>query len=477
MKDSPKPRRGASLLGLSLETGRVEAAVFQRTNGSVALLKTLSAPLPSSLLLGPPEALGRELRRLLDEAGIKERRCALALPAAWTLTLQVSLPDLPEPDLASLLLLEAERGFPQAPDALVIAESRYRTDTGNFATLIAFPRERIARLESALAAAQLVPVTFNLGLPELVAVAAPETTDTLVLRPELENVGLLVASGGGFPVLRDIPSVFDSSGDRPPLDADLLRRELRITLAQLPDAVRTSLRRVLVLGNDAAADALCGALAPMVAGFGLTLERLRALPTEVARVVVPAGVAPGTAAAVALRRQIGDAPAFEYLPPRISAWQRFSSRYSSGRMAGAGLVAGAVAVLVALAFLVQQVQLWHWNGRWQAIAKRVGEVESVQNKIRKYRPWFDESVRSLGVLRRLTEAFPEDGSVSAKSIELRAPSTIICTGVARDRGSLLRMLEKLRAAPEVGEMKLENDRGRSPVEFTFNFQWTDRSAP
>lgn len=482
MNDLLKSRRGGHLLGLSLEAGRFEAALLHRTNGSVAILKSVSAPLPAALLNGPPEPLGREVRRVLDEAGIKERRCAVALPIAWVLTLQVSLPDLPDADLASLLQLEAERGFPHSPESLLITESRFHsepsgTDTGHFATLLAIPRDRIARLESALATAQLTPLTFNLGLPELVAAVDPKGSDTLTLLPEDEQLGVLLSAGDGIVLLRQINAAFSLVEGRPQLDAEHVRRELRITLAHLSGGVRESLRRIQILGQDAAADALATGLAPFAPGLGLTIERTRALPTQVSGVVVPAGTAPGQAVVVALRPLVGDSPRFDFLPPKISAWQRFSERYSSGRLAAAGVVLGALAALVALAFLIQQIQLWHWNGRWQTMAKKVGEIEKIRAQTARYRPWFDESVRSLGVLRRLTEAFPEDGSVSAKSLELRAPSTIICTGSAKDRASFLRMFEKLRAAPEVGEIKLEQMRGRSPLEFTFNFQWVDRSTP
>jgi hypothetical protein len=101
----------------------------------------------------------------------------------------------------------------------------------------------------------------------------------------------------------------------------------------------------------------------------------------------------------------------------------------------------------------------------------VAELEDIQKLRKRFRPWFDESARSLSVLKRLTEAFPEDGSVSAKTVEIREPATITCTGTARDRQALLKLLDKLRAAHEVADVKVEQMRGRSPLEFTFNFRW------
>jgi hypothetical protein len=91
--------------------------------------------------------------------------------------------------------------------------------------------------------------------------------------------------------------------------------------------------------------------------------------------------------------------------------------------------------------------------------------------VKKFRPWFDDSVPSLLVLRTLTTAFPEDGAVTAKSIELREGAVIVCSGTARDTSTLNRTLEKLRTAPEVRDVTVDQMRGKSPVQFSFNFHW------
>jgi hypothetical protein len=54
-----------------------------------------------------------------------------------------------------------------------------------------------------------------------------------------------------------------------------------------------------------------------------------------------------------------------------------------------------------------------------------------QAKIKQYRPWYDESARSLSILRQLTQAFPEDGVVTAKTLEIREANLVTCTGTAR----------------------------------------------
>jgi hypothetical protein len=107
------------------------------------------------------------------------------------------------------------------------------------------------------------------------------------------------------------------------------------------------------------------------------------------------------------------------------------------------------------------------------MAPKVHELEAVQQQIRQFRPWFDDSLRGLSILRQLTSAFPEDGVVSAKTVEIRDLNTVMCTGTARDNQALLKTLEHLRAAGGVSELRVSQIRGKSPMQFTFDFHWNE----
>ena len=55
------------------------------------------------------------------------------------------------------------------------------------------------------------------------------------------------------------------------------------------------------------------------------------------------------------------------------------------------------------------------------MVKDVGEgrgVAGCAEQIRQYRPWYDGTFRDLAILRQLSLAFPEDGAVTAKTIEI-----------------------------------------------------------
>jgi hypothetical protein len=141
------------------------------------------------------------------------------------------------------------------------------------------------------------------------------------------------------------------------------------------------------------------------------------------------------------------------------------------------MTAGAVALIVLIAFLVQQIVLWHWEAKWNGMEKQVTELTQIRDEIRRYRPWYDESVRTLSILKRLTEAFPQDGSVSAKTVELRDPARVTCSGTARNREALIKALDLLRAAKDISDVHIEMTRGNTPLEFTFNFQWGGPGGP
>jgi hypothetical protein len=130
-----------------------------------------------------------------------------------------------------------------------------------------------------------------------------------------------------------------------------------------------------------------------------------------------------------------------------------------------------VALIVLIAFFVQQIVLWHWEAKWKGMEAQVTELTQMRDQIRRYRPWYDESVRTLSILKRLTEAFPQDGAVSAKTIELREPARVTCSGTARNREVLIKAVGELRKAKEISDVHIETMRGSTPLEFTFNFQW------
>jgi hypothetical protein len=463
---------GSSLLGLSFDGSRLEGVWVRRTNGSVEIKKTFTASLSLDPLTAEIELAGREIRKQLDAEQIRERWCAVCLPVSWALTLTVKLPELAEADVADFLQIEAERGLPYSPDDLMLAHSRFTAGNGEqFATLVGVPRDHVTRLEAVLHAAQLRPVTFSLGLTALQPADAESAAGTLALLAGESSVAMQISCGGGVVNLRTLDGAYEQVGAGRELQTEHIARELRITLGQLPHEVREVMKRIRVFGRGEAARELAEELGASAKDWDLRIEHVRDHPSAECGVKIPPGTAVSAALSVAVRRLAGG-EGMEFLPPKVSAWKQFSERYSSGKLAYAGAGAGAVAAIVLLAFLVQQIVLWNWESKWKRMEKPVTELTQMRDQIRQYRPWFDESVRTLSILKRLTEAFPETGSVSAKTIELREPARVSCSGTARNREALIKTLDQLRAAPGVSDIRIEMMRGSTPLEFSFNFQWT-----
>jgi hypothetical protein len=95
----------------------------------------------------------------------------------------------------------------------------------------------------------------------------------------------------------------------------------------------------------------------------------------------------------------------------------------------------------------------------------------LQAQIRKYRPWFAEPDRSLSILREMTLAFPEDNTLTAKTIAIHEQKTVTCSGVGLNRSALFKTLDKLRAVKDISSVQTPAIQGQSPISFTFSFHW------
>ncbi|MDB6110141.1 MAG: hypothetical protein JWR69_1891 [Pedosphaera sp.] len=467
-------KQGASsVLGLTLDGNRLEAVVLRRSNGTLQLQQSLTTALALSPLTGDPELVGREIRNHLDQAGIRERRCAVCIPASWVLTLHTKLPDLPDEDIGSFLQIEAERGFTSGHENLFIAESRSRFPGGEqHAMMLAIPRNHLATLEKALKAAQLKPLTFSLGVAALGGAGMDSSQGVLTLALGSNSVDLLVMAGGGIVALRSLDGAMETDGAQKRIDADLVAREIRITLGQLPATLGDGVRQVRVFGRGELARDFVEDISPRLASMGLKVELMeRACAAEFDKPLPPEiALSPGLA--LTANRLRGIVPGPEFLPPKVHPWQQLlTTKFSSKKLAWAGAGAGAVAVCVGGAFLIQQWQISRLQSKWRSMESEVTELQTAEAQSRRFRPWFDGSFRGLRIIKRITEAFPEDGYVSAKNLEIRDLSVVTCSGVARDNQSYLKLLDQLRASKEVTELKTDQVRGQAPLQFTFNLQW------
>ena len=455
-------RRRQSVLGLTLNDGQLRAFHVVRAKGTTQVVRSATATLALDLLHREHELIGREIKNHLDAAGIRERHCVVAMPAAWIMSQHTPVPEMSPEDTASFLHLEAEKGFPCDPAQLQIARSFQRSGDANYVTQLAVRKEQLEQLAAVLKAAGLKPVSFSLGLAALPEVVAPAGEGRITLAVEPKGTTLLVAAGGGIAAFRTSEAAIESEAGENVVNAGAVARELRITFEQVPADLRRDLRQLCLYGNDTMVRQLAESLAEWAEGAGLTLVR-SASPNDT--------MADRIAENLAVQWLQEGTATLEFLPPRPGRWAVLLARYNSKRLATAGFALGGTMLLALGVFGWQEFRRWSLRSEWSNMEEQVKALEMVQSRLREFRPWYDTTFRNLSILRRVTEAFPDNGSVTVKSFEIHGVANVTISGTARDNTALLRTLDQLRKAKEIQGLKIEQIRGKMPAQFTFIFRW------
>jgi len=465
----------SSVLGLSWEGRRIEGSLLRRTQSGLEKTLGFQAELSLDIDSGDPETVGKELRAQLDQAGIRERTCAVVLSVSSLLVTQTEIPVMADADVLSLLQLEAEKGFHGDTSTLQVAHSRcVRGESSQWVTLAALTQSRLASLERWTRGARLKLVSVSVALCELEPPEDPASEGVLALHlgSGPGPVTLQLSAGGGLVALRSFEGVTEDASGQSVLHADSVAREIRITLGQLPDPWNGSIRDVRIFGPQDMAQTLATELSARLAVAGF---RIRPEPTQV-RGLASTHELP--ISAVVAARVLASRPAtLEFLPPKPSVLQQFFGpscprpatydldcrrrRGNSGRP---------------FFFLIQQIQLSLLESRWAGLSGKVRELERIQQDLRQFRPWTPQSARGLAVLEVLTSAFPENGSVTAKVIEIRESGEVVCSGTATDSPAFLAMTARLSSQPGVTKVHHDQSRGASPMQFNLTFQWNGGMA-
>ncbi len=455
-----------TLLGIEFGDQCLRAALVSRTGDGTQIKKQIQVPLVLDPLAATPELLGQEIRNTLQQAGIRETRCVICLPLKWLLKHRMELPDLGSDDQRSFIHLHAEREFPFSLGDLSISVSTFTASDGKrYVTILAIPLTYIRALEAACNVAGLRPISITVGVP--VPDTVPQDGGLLCVQQREAGIDVTVVGGGGVVTLRWLASG-DSDGDQHTSDPDdAVLREIRLTLSELPSPIRESIRTILIQGVE-----------PWRSRFQSALvDRIRPFIPAARIDMTSDGVgsnAPGVLPLfVTLSRILnGQNRLFEFLPPKTGSFQRIVSRISSrGNLFFGGI--GAVVVFVAmLAFLWQQMQLAQLESEWSAMKTPVSEIEALQDKVRLFRPWFGDSIPTLNAILTLTEAFPEEGVVWAKAVEIKDGSAISCEGYANGSAELLKVLDRLNQDRRVTQLQVQQVQGRSPTQFRLTLYWT-----
>ena len=462
------------MLGLKFERNRMEGVVLHRSSNGLKVQRSFQSALSLDPLKDEPELVGREIRNQLNEADVRERRCVVCVPLNWALTLHVNVPEMADEDVASFLEIESERGFPYAPEDLLISYSLYHTPSGEqHATVVAIPKNHMALLESVLSAGQLKPVSFSLAISALQEPNKVSDEGVVALLLGENTLELQISSGNGVVALRSFEHAYSREGNEKRVDADLIARELKITLGQLPRDVGRTVRKLRLFGRKELTGPLLQDIQTRVGGMGLEVETEVTgqvngfqLPLPLDQCVLPQ-------LGMAARYMGGHAPGFEFLPPKVSPLSQLLARFSSRKLVSTGAVSGAVVFLILVAFVFQQWKLSSLQSQWQVIEPSVTEVDALQQQIRAFRPWFDQSHLTLRIIHGLTGAFPEDGGVTAKTLSVGDLSVVSVSGIARDNQALLKLKDRLLAMNQISDLMTDRQQGESPLQFSIRFRWMD----
>ena len=157
-----------------------------------------------------------------------------------------------------------------------------------------------------------------------------------------------------------------------------------------------------------------------------------------------------------------------FQPGRLEVrYKKHNTRFYR-RLAAAG---AALVFLPLLAFFARGEYEGHLDARWNAMRDNVADLDGLQQKIRRFRPWFDPAPVTVQTFEGLFDAFPEGGDVWAKSIQVNAAGNVVCTGFARTNKAIIDLTERLRKKPGVSAVALKNQRGENPIQFTITCQW------
>jgi hypothetical protein len=457
-------KRPQSVLGVSIDGSWLHAVHVRRAKGGVEEAGTCSTALALDFSRNEVALVGQEIRNYLDAAGLRERSCVLSIPSSWVMNALVSLPAVAAEELPGFLQIEAERVFPCPPEQLQMAHSILKVGDASFASLTAVRKDQLERLGQVARAAGLRPVSYKVGSvavsPSLAGGSEP--SDALSLQLDRRGVVLVAMVEGSVAALRSVEAVLEAENGERVFNAPAVSRELRITLEQVPPLLQRRLATLVLAGEPAMVGPLAQVLASWASSSGVAL---RECP------LAGAALQGAVAKSIAVELIEGGAGSLEFLPPKPGALERLLTRYGSKRLTTAVAASAAVCLVVLGVFGWHFFKGWSLEREWEGMKAQAASLEKTQASIREFRPWYDTSFRSLTILKRLSEVFPENGTVTAKTFEIRGGNNVTVTGTTRDNAALLRTHAQLRKLPEVSDLKVEQIRGKSPAQFTITFRW------
>lgn len=450
-----------SALAITLESGRMAVSLVRGDTDEAGVVQSFSLPLGDDDVLKDPDKAGQELAAALKNAGIRERRSIVCVPAGWALTASSDLPEVGAEDLRGYLELRAEREFTLPAGELRLGYCAYALPNGQRrATLAALPSKKLEAIDQMLKVANRRAASVSLALEH--CLSQPQAM--LHFLTNGNHTDVVITAGGGVAGLRSLPGP-QVTGDTP-FDPVAFCRDVRITLGRLPEPVRQQVRRAEFGGPSA--QQLCAETRQSLIQMGIETPDCSA---------TRAGVTPETpgAAVESARLQLKSLPvAFEFVVPETNRWQELFQRVDSSRRKQVIIAFAALVLLPLLILFIRSEMESHYQSQWNAIAADADELDRLQKKIHEFRPWYEPAPQGVSIFESLAAAFPESGDVWAKSVHLGTDGMVTCTGYARSQYTLMSLMDRMRARPDITGLHLQQTHGENPVQFSIIYQWEEQ---
>lgn len=468
MKKTSKPLK--SILGIELESGHMRAVVAQRSGDQIQVKKTKRSSLSLDPLTGEPDLVGQEIRNHLNEAGIHETRCIICLPLRWILNSRLNLPDMEEEDRQGFIELSAEKEFPFSPEELSLSTTYgFPCDENSkYTTLAAVSLTYLRSLEAAFKTARLKPVSISIGIPWN---GAHAEEGCIYLFKKDDGIDFYIIYNNELVAFRWLE---DHHHETDEYDLTTVMREIRVSLHELPVKLKQSLHDVYLCGPDSWAEEIRQKLSEMTTRMGLELS----IQNDSQDISSSPGYSYGTAllplVGTIKRQLLGQYVDLEFIPPKVNHLRQTLARISSRRSI---LLGGSIAAAILITFSAFMYQYWTLTAlrsEWDSIQDQVVEVEAIQEGVKFFRDWYNEDFPSLSAIKTLTSAFPEEGTIWARTLEIQNTMNISCSGFAQNNQELLAMLDQLNQDEQIKALQVQQVQGERPIQFSFSLVWMER---
>jgi len=455
-------------LGLAFGDRSIRAAEVAR-DGTV--LREAEYAIPEGASLAAPEALGAGLVEFLRANRFTASRAVAGLPARWILARDVEIPPMSAAMAGGALRMQAERDFSMEIEDLVLD---YAGDVD-----AAQPRRILMvallnrHLDGVVRACRSAGIRLLAATSTALALARAGSKDPVdsVLVSLSEGAAEVLIDGGGSPrTLRHI--AFDGAPGAGPAALAAVGSEIRRTLALMPGGPPPG---GLVLWD----------------GLGIDPEGLRLLAERAGlpiRTGDPEGIGLSSgletgdpprqvaAATLALAGTRKDLLAIDFLHSRCAP----PRKRRIGRRALLGAAAAITVAIVGVSFLLhlqgREAELAALKGRISGMEAEIKEAEAfVKNNKSLVLGWYDARPHPLDILKRVTLAFPEEGSIWAVNFSALEGLKGSLTGKAVTQKTILDVLDRMKEDPTLSEVMLADMReaggGSKVVSFTLTFNY------